>query len=445
MGFLLSFIIPPLQNPDEPQHFGMILTFVNNDVDQLEVESEIIKLMDQHHWWKYLGMGRPSDLSQGFSKIKFFDFEDFNSVLKNRTIYHYCLAKICKILPNRETVKLYFFCRAVSFIFLMLSLYIFYLTYKKILKISHYSYIFGFLFLFFLPQLLILSISVNIDALLIMLGALFFYASTSLMIEGFSKISTLLIILTSFIGLLADKSSIFFSILLFILLIILKDNKKFISLLGIILFMILIISLWAVWYFPSLYFGLIPQVKNHFVIFFAAASYLWKSPSYNLRFTLLVIDSFFLKFGWMAFSTHKFVYTIWRFFCASASLGILVFFITKFFRKREENEASYESSIFLKLVFFFSLAVLVQFGSAWIFLGGRNIAAQGRHFFSLLFPISFLFIHGNKVLCDKVSDKFGQLVIPVIIILEFIFLSYVLLAYIIPLYHISLLSPHGGL
>jgi hypothetical protein len=445
LGGLLNFIIPPLQNPDEPQHFGMILSLIKENADQLEIEHEIIRLMDENHWWQFLGMGRPGNLEQGFSKSDFFDFKDFKSVLGSRIVFHYGVAQITKILPTRSTLEIYYFCRGLSFALILFSLFFTYLTYLKIASINHSLYFLGFLFLLFLPQFMIISISVNSDAFLILLGALFFYASVILFIDGFSGISTLLIVFIPLIGLVSDKSSIIFSIMLCILLILIRYSKKLIYSLGLTLSAFFLIALWGVWYNPLIYYNLLLQIKKLLALSLAGSSILITGPAINLKFFLTIIDSILLKFGWMAFSTHKSVYIIWRMFFVTAGVGTLLFFINALLHKRKGQNQSEKDRLNLKLCVFFFLAVFIQFGSSWLIYGGNNIGAQGRHFFPLLIPISFLFIHGNFILWNKVGTMTGKAMIYAIIVLEFFLLGYVVWNHIAPLYHLSLISPHAGL
>ncbi len=122
VGVLFNFIIPPFQNPDEPQHFGAVIIKARGEEQREVVEQEIIRFMDKHHWWKLLGMGRPKDLPNKISDIRFImDYgssSDFRDRLNRIFLYHFVMGNVVRVFFRDDIISAYYLCRLVSFLFI---------------------------------------------------------------------------------------------------------------------------------------------------------------------------------------------------------------------------------------------------------------------------------------------------------------------------------------
>jgi len=208
----LNFIIPPFQNPDEPQHFGGIMVEAWGEGKQAEMEQTIIKMMDKHQWWRLVGMGKPAKLPQRLTDISFlmgyYPLQDFKQRLAGIKFYHLLLGKFFRLLEIRNISFAYYLCRLIS-IFLTLGGVIFLFLTLKIFRNELRQYFWPtFLFILFLPQFLINSLGVNSDALANFLGGAFFWAMAMLMAgRGRRELLYPFFVGTAVLGFLVDRST----------------------------------------------------------------------------------------------------------------------------------------------------------------------------------------------------------------------------------------------
>jgi len=444
-GIALNLFIPPFQNPDEIQHFGMILTYYNAGLEQSVVESEIITLIDNNQWWAYTGMGKPASHHLGLSEIKRLKFTTFRASLNNRVLYHYIMATVLKLFPKVEPLMLYYLCRLFSFLFILMAVFFTFLTFKRLSVDGKNYWFYGLFFLLFLPQFLIISISVNSDSLVILLGCLFFYSSFFLITEAFRYFHFIAVILTSLAGAIFDKSSLYMLPLVFVLMILCSKNKKLVRATVVTIIAAIMVAPWIIWHFPISFFNNLKIIRKTLSLNPTTALSFLTNADFNHRFFVLMIDSFLLKFGWMSYFAHKTAYTIWRIILAVAGLGVLFFPITQFKTINTRLGQNQPDSKQKKLVVFSASAFLIQLGAIWIFYGGKDVMAQGRHLFSLLIPFFFLFVMGINILSGMVHFKLSKAVLATLVLLEFIFLSFIIWFYVIPIFHLSVKSPHPGL
>jgi len=444
-GIALNLFIPPFQNPDEPQHFGMILTYYNDEFEESDVEKEIIKLMDKHRWWTFVGMGRPSQRLQGLSQISMFKFTTFKAVLVNRVFYHRSLAAVLRLLPRFNSLTLYYLCRLCSLIFFSIAIFLAYLTFNKLSKGGINGTLYGFFFMLFLPQLLIISISVNSDSLVILLGCLFFYSSFSLVLEKFNYFHFGVVVMCSLAGALADKSSLYLIPLTLVLLILSIKNKKLVQSIMVISVAILLAGPWIFWYFPVSIFNIVRIAKKTLSLDPITTWSFLSSGDFNQRFFFVMTDSFLLKFGWMSYLANKATYYIWRLFLVFSGLGILLYPLIQSLKSKIHPDERKNNSTQKRLFILSVSGILLQLGAIWIFYGGKGVMAQGRHLFSLLIPFSFLFILGLISLFDLVHAKMSSAVLAAFVLVEFFFFNFVIWFYIVPIFHLAIKSPHPGI
>lgn len=444
-GMALNIIIPPFQNPDEPQHFGMILTYYYEESDPAAIEGEIIEIMDKYQWWTYLGMLRPRPLPPRLSKIKLLKFSSFKAALKNRVFYHYIMAAFLKLFPEFEALTLYYICRLCSLLLTLISIFIAYLTFNKLSQRNIPSAAYSFLLMLFLPQFIIISICVNSDSLIILLGCLFFYSSFHLILDDFNYIHFMVVVLSSLAGALSDKSSLYLIPLLSVLLILCIKNKKLVQSILAILIAALLGGPWIFWCFPIPIFNFMRIVKETLSLNPIETLGYLTDTGFNLRFILLITDSILLKFGWMSYSAHKYAYYIWRLCLILAGVGGLIYSLKQILFNKTRNGKSSKDLKRNKIVILSVSGIFIQLLAVWIFYGGKDLMAQGRHFFSLLIPFFFLFVLGLKNLFDLVHVRMSKVMLATLVLAEFFFFNLVIWLYIIPIFHLTIKSPHPGI
>jgi hypothetical protein len=495
VGFLLNFIIPPFQNPDEPQHFAAVMIYARGEENRPAVEKEVIRLMDKYNWWKHLGMGKPVELPEALSDIPFlvsgYPVKDFRVMLRNIVLYHFLLGKGLGFFCRGNMEEAYFLCRFVSFVFILGALVLVWKSLKKIEGKGRE----GFLFILFLPQFLQAAVSVNSDALAILLGSLFFYAAVSL-IRGDAKISHFFFLFTAAgIGFFSDRS-VFLLIPMTVIIpffIIKKEiyKESIVYILAILIVVLMLTSI-LVNIFPLQFENSITLFGSNLESLGEALPRLFAFDAFGLRFFAASMDSFFLRFGWAVFGPGAGFYIFWRIMVIFSIAGVVVFLgmraVTFFKRgpfwvrrvktglgikpakkhlwklegrsasisprsplKRSRTEpakavpAASEEKFLMKLVVFSLLAVFFQLAAAWTYYGSHEILAQGRHFFPLIIPVAFLFVVGIKCFFDLFHAQAGRIALTAFVVLEFFFLNTIIWARMFPFFHMIIKSPHPGI
>jgi hypothetical protein len=446
LEILLIFIIPPFQNPDEPQHFGAILTYTLGNDNKEFIEREIIKIMDENSWWRFVGLGRPSSLPGNFLQTDFLRFDDFKATFGNIILYHFLLGKIQKLFIKDNIILSYYFCRFISVLFLLISLYLAYLIFKKAFHIN--SSLFGVLFIFLLPQLGIIMTGVSSDALSLLLTCLFFFASFSLIIGNLKIGYFLLLFLSAAASLLTDRSILFAMPLTALVPLFLLKRKDYKTNLIIIIgfFFALTLFIMLLWKtFPVQFNNSLNIIKMHYRTNIQKILSLAFLNEFNRQSSSVLADSFLLKFGWMAFNAHKIFYYIWRIIMSLSFLGIVIYFIRYIYSRAKNIQDLFLNSKILKLILFSLIFISVQILNIWIISSPQINWAQGRYLFPVIIPIAFLFMLGLKTFFDMFHKRAGGIAISIFVVLEFLFLSYVIWNYVLPVFHLTIKSPHPGI
>ena len=450
-ALLLNFIIPPFQNPDEPQHFGTILTFNGDHAKKDRVETEILSFMYRNMWPRFVGMGRPKVPPESFSETKFLTFSDFRSTVKYSVLYHIILSQTLNIAFENDIIGFYYFCRLISFLLILASVLLCYSLFRNLFKIedldSNYLY-WGAFFILFNSQFLISSISVNSDALSLFVSTVFFYASFRLIIGKFKVLFLALCILSSALGVFIDKSGyLLIFMVLFLPLFVIKGEKIFHALL--IIFFCSIFPLFIVFalmqYFPTQIYSVLRNMKALLFDNIGMIPQIFSFSEFNKEYLLNFTDTFFLKFGWMAYSADRLFYWVWRIFLLSSTLGVVIFLGKyAYSRVRTFRLRSCDSPLF-RIILFSLIAIFTQIINVRIYQGTKFILPQGRYLFPLILPIAFIFILGLKSFFELFHKRAGQVAIMVFVLFQFFFFNYVVWNYLIPVFHLTVKSPHPGI
>ena len=171
---------------------------------------------------------------------------------------------------------------------------------------------------------------------------------------------------------------------------------------------------------------------------------LFSQGEFSRMFFTLTADSFFLRFGWMAFAADKFFYYIWRLFVLFSIAGTAVYGVKFISTRLKKNFQNFGNSVEFKLLLFSIVAIAGQILGLWIFYGVHGILVQGRHLFPLILPIAVVILVGVKSFFDLISKKAGRIALCAFVLFEFVFFSFVLWNYVVPVFHLALKSPHPG-
>ena len=447
-GLVLNLCIPPFQNPDEPQNFVGVLSYAHSSASPEEIEGDVIKLMDRNLWWKYIGSGRPEVLPETFAQMDFVQFHDFRSASNQFVFYQFVLGFLVRSIGFSDISHTYYFCRGVSFLFVLASLFILYGAFDKIARRQNKMYFLPMLFIVFLPQLFLTAISINPDTLSVFLGSVFFYAAVSLILGEFNTRHFAFLFIAAGMGLVTDKSNYFMIPMVLILSFFLLGSRKkplHLSLIAVFILAFVLLMSWMAWYFPAQIYHSMNVIRTNIIDNTQGFTKLFSSSPFNRRFFIFLSDSFLLQFGWMAFKAHSLVYEIWRGVLLAATAGTAVFLVPAFLPKTIKFFKHKPNPVVFKLAIFCLIAVTIQILALWLSQGLRGDLPQGRYLFPVLFPAAFLLLLGIKSFFGVLYGKAGTTAMALLILFEFFFFSFALWRYIVPVFHLVLKSPHPGL
>ena len=477
-ALFLNFVVPPFQNPDEPQHFIITMVYAQGEEHRDEVEAEVIRLMDKYNWWKHGGLVHVGELPESLSQIpvfqKHFSGKDFRAMHKNIVLYHFALGKILGFFYRGSIETAYFICRLVSILFAAGAIFLVYVSFKKIGE-RESVFPLAFLFILFLPQFFQTALTVSSDALAVLLGSLFFYAVLSLMAGEMKGIFFVWLIGAAVLGFFTDRS-VFVLLPLLVLLpfFIIKKEKYKESIVNVLAFLVVTLMLVGIVanLFPLHFENSLDLFEGNVHKVGKALPGLFSFSSFEMEFFSTIMDSFFLKYGWMAFGLGILFAVFWRSLVMVSLAGIVVLlgkrgwnvlrkwpeWVTRFkkalgfkkaqrkWRRIEANtKKSFGNRLVGKLTLFFALTVLFQVTAAWTYYGRQGILAQGRQFFPLIIPIGFLFVVGVKRTFDVIRPGLGKVVVVGFVVVEFLVLTLVIWAQMVPFFHMIIKSPYYGI
>ena len=466
---LINFVIPPFQNPDEPQHFAAVMGFANTGSVHNPPHAEIIRFMDQNQWWRYLGMGKPGEAPEKLERVPFlmgyYGVSDYTLLLNDILIYHFGVGKLIGLLAKGNVPFAYYVVRLISVLSLIGALYFFYRVFRNI---SEYSaspsaaswLMTGFFFILFLPQLLITAVATNPDCVSVFLGAIFFWGAFSLIRQDYKFRIFIILVSAVMVGLIVDRANFFMLPVSLFALLFSADRKNLKKIFSALLFLLAALALLFLslkFFFPTQLIKGFNYANSHFPHGWREFISLFSINSFNKFFVLDLIDSFLLRFGWSAFSAAPAFYIIWLTIIALAVIGIFASIVKAIFTKKidpnipaKSSPLSYNARLHAhlpsRLIGFSLAAIFLQVIAVRMLATERNMFAQGRYFFPLVIPIAFLLVVGLKSFFDIFSKKvrLGTFAVKVFILFEFFFLNYVIWNDIIAVFHITLKSPHPG-
>lgn len=458
LQLLFLFTIPPFQSPDETYHFPIIAIYALGEEESQAIERAVIKIMDRHNWWRYIGMGKPDELPSRLGAIPFLGGYDARAAAQDPffRLFHHLVGKVLKATGVTNIETLYRMTQLISIFILLAS---FYLTYLTFIKISYLNadFYWGFWFVAFWPQLLLFGPAATPESFNFFLGSLFFYCAYSLIMNQTTILSSIGVVSAASIGVLVDKSD--FSLIALIpfifILMISRKNLKSYFIYFIVLAFISVLAFFLLRNYSAVHLQYFMNfLKENILIFRTNLAAFFSRDSFTRDFFLLLIDSLFFKFGWMAFGPAKWIYFIWRLILFIAFIGFFIFFIKNliFFslnyikKSRHHGKIDKDKIAFqIKLATFALISVLVLIGGIWAYSGARRFYIQGRQIFPLIMPLAFILTSGLITFFGLAGKKIGRTALTTVIVVQFIFLSLSVWNYIVPVFHLAQKSPHPGL
>lgn len=458
LQLLFLFIIPPFQSPDETYHFPVIAIYALGEEKSEAIERAVIKIMDRHNWWRYIGMGRPDELPSRLAAIPFLGGYDARAAAREPffRLFHHLVGKLLKVIGVTNIETLYRMAQLISISILLVSLYLIYLTFSKISCLNS-DFFWGFWLVALWPQLLLFGPAATPESFNFFLGSLFFYCSYSLLLNQINILAPIGVVSVASIGLLVDRSDFSLIILIPFVLFLMMNRKRLKSF---FIYSIVLASMCvAAFFFFKHYSGaqlqyFISFLKENILIFRTNLAGLFSRDPFTRDFFLLLIDSLYFKFGWMAFGPAKGIYFLWRLILGIGLTGFFIFLIknlinlsVNYIKKRQDHGEKDREKIGLRLkaAVFTLITILVLIGGIWAYSGARKAYIQGRQVFPLIMPIAFILTSGLISFFGLAGRKIGRMALATVVSAEFIFLNFCIWNYIIPVFHLTHRSPHPGL
>jgi len=446
---LLNFLIPPFQNPDEPQHFGAVLIYALGSSRGPEIEERVIEQMDRFDWWRMAGMGRPAELPRRFADIPFLHFAGSELMASQLVLYHAAAGSLLRLVPSEDVLTLYYVCRLFSAVLFCGSLLLLAAAFSQVARGIGQTAGLGFFFILFLPQFSVLSLSVNPESLAIFWGALFFYALAARMSGRAGRLTLAVLPVAALGGFLTDRTGFFLVPLALILpFFFLKRGQpaRSLTLIGGSLLVTLVAASWAAWLLPVQVYSGLSAVREYFLRGLPQAVRLAAPPDFAARYFLRLLDSFWLKFGWMAFPAPGFFYYVWRTAALLSFLGILVLAGRRLLGFHQaglpEKPGPARTG---RLVGVCAAAVGLQLAALWVTSLPTQSFAQGRYLFPVIFPLALLFVLGLESLGDIFGRLTGRVFVAAFLIFEVIFFVLAVWSQIAPVFHLTVRAPHPGI
>ncbi|MEW5984322.1 MAG: glycosyltransferase [Acidobacteriota bacterium] len=178
---LLSLaVIPPWQNPDEPQHVAAVLTqsSVSSPAAAAGAQRDIIRSMAKHGWWQYYSRSTPNPLPSGFSD------KESDSVVKSvehggGRLYYLVLGAVLGWIGPVDAEGALLLLRICSAIAGALTVYCCWMAAEACLEPVSALVVTGMLAL--LPQFLIVSTTAGPDAFVNLCGAFLWWQAARLL------------------------------------------------------------------------------------------------------------------------------------------------------------------------------------------------------------------------------------------------------------------------
>ena len=203
---LASVIVPPWQGPDEPVHFvlAQLLTVADESVAprQPELERQVLESMGRYRWWEPYGGRTPNPLPRSFAAAT----TRLGVGVYSQPLYYGLGAAVLGVAPPAKLESAYWRLRVLS---IALGVATLAMAWAGTRLLFGPAVAIGASAIAALhPQFLLAAISVNPDALLILLGAFMWWQVARVVNGRRPAMSRLLIIVAGIAALLTKRNAI---------------------------------------------------------------------------------------------------------------------------------------------------------------------------------------------------------------------------------------------
>ena len=424
-GFFYFFLIPPWQSPDECRHFGYGILLDKDKKMKPNLDKKIVESMDTFHAWEYQSIARPHPLPNRLSRVPFYGIR-IAKISRQAPLYYLLSSFIIKRLKINGILNQFYVVRSFSFILFLLSVYFTYLSARILFKDDFLYCLATVSFAAFLPQFLIISTSVNPVNLAILLETILIYLIIHSLYKNKKWLISILGPLIIALGFFNERIALFmippFLILLFIYLFQSIKKKKFAKIIIfslIVIFISVSLYLLAQHFYPKSTETILQQANikqrlkdiNRFIQFF---------PLPSTKSIQSFFNGFFMSFwyvgGWMRFPYIINIYTVLKFVCLLAGLGLLVYLYNYFVKKNHKTTIDFNTFLVLMTAVLSLLvgAIILKFPTP---VPGH--LAQGRYLFPAIGAIGILFVLGLKEMTPKKWERW----VPLFVIFGFVVLD----------------------
>lgn len=204
---LAMAVVPPWQNPDEPQHFAFVrllsrqATLDLSSRRDVEIEREILQSMAQHGWWTHYGEPTPDPVPTTFSAVP----AHINVVLVFPPVYYVLAAYWLKALGVVPLLDQYYALRWLGILLAVPTLWCFWAGAR--LLFGERVAIGTAMLVALHPQFALVSIAVNADVLVNLCGAVVWWQAARLVTGRTPVVSVLSMIAVTAIAVFTKRSS----------------------------------------------------------------------------------------------------------------------------------------------------------------------------------------------------------------------------------------------
>jgi 4-amino-4-deoxy-L-arabinose transferase-like glycosyltransferase len=392
---MMMAVVPPWQNPDEPQHvmFASVLAkqgpaVLPNLIDT-PIEGEIIVSMARHRWWTLYEREMPVPLPPNF----FGSDVEVHSI-RGQATYYLAAAALFNRLPPLDVVAQLHLLRSVSALFGLATLWCVWAGTRLQFGRAAACAVAAVLALH--PQFAIVSTTASPDAVVNLLGAIVWWQAARAHVHAGRPAmwaavavcfaAAVMAFATARLGLPLVVASVFITVRMGLRLRSLSGLRTGLvapAILGLAAALIAV----AAWFLQDL----AVRASRHAMMPIRNAidnwSAGWPEP---VPFFRVVADSFWLTAGWLRFPAHAAVMIPVHTFVAIAVGGVL-----RGWRRRPELRPAVARSV----VFVVLQMAAIVFGFYF-----TNVGAQGRYLFPAIGPLLALLWFGGRIVLPRMTD-----------------------------------------
>ncbi|MBN2381242.1 hypothetical protein JXQ70_00025 [bacterium] len=439
-GSLYLLLVPPWQGADEPTHFEQVHLFWQAGPfspspalkQDLELQRRLIQTMDEFSFWRYVGVARPSELPDRFSKAPFISM--VATQMRKPELLYRLSGLYLQCFPVHDLIGQMYLLRFLSLFFSTIGLLFLYEISLLVFKQRRDQALFLISTILLLPQYALVAVSVNTDPFLQLVYYGFLLSLLRGKMHGLTGRHALVLLCWALLCVGTERQG--WMVVPVGLYHYWKDQTglflKYVFLwMGAFLCVGLPLFILLGWFWPALATELINQLAViHLKLTLGKAAL----PATALPWTQLVlayISSFFCSAGWMTYSLPSGLNTLILYLVGAGSVGFIMAhsgLIRPWRNLDYDRVSSAIGTLFFNFILLAAISVLVYMT--------KGIYAQGRFLFPVVWPIMYLICFGilDVLRGLRVPERVGPALIFTCL---FLLNVYTLGTLIIPVFHVG--------